>query len=152
MFLPASTSEIVRAMDEISDTVCSVVDSAELCRHLIQTVASSYPNLELLDLSGSSINDDGIGINYNAFPETLSRLLLALCPNVTSTWIFKKWVLRRNLESCVLQICSTSDSLAEFLASAVQAAQEAGEIIRKGFYQTKNVEHKGQDLETWPRT
>ncbi|PON89458.1 Peptidase M3A/M3B [Trema orientale] len=28
-----SSSEIIRAMDEISDTICSVVDSAELCRH-----------------------------------------------------------------------------------------------------------------------
>uniref|UniRef100_A0A7N0U0A8 Peptidase M3A/M3B catalytic domain-containing protein n=1 Tax=Kalanchoe fedtschenkoi TaxID=63787 RepID=A0A7N0U0A8_KALFE len=28
-----SAPEIIRAMDEISDTVCSVVDSAELCRH-----------------------------------------------------------------------------------------------------------------------
>ncbi|XP_058205215.1 mitochondrial intermediate peptidase, mitochondrial [Rhododendron vialii] len=28
-----SSREIIRAMDEISDTVCSVVDSAELCRH-----------------------------------------------------------------------------------------------------------------------
>lgn len=27
-----SSAEIIRAMDEISDTVCSVVDSAELCR------------------------------------------------------------------------------------------------------------------------
>ncbi|GAV64865.1 Peptidase_M3 domain-containing protein [Cephalotus follicularis] len=30
--MPAS-AEIIRAMDEISDTVCCVVDSAELCRH-----------------------------------------------------------------------------------------------------------------------
>ncbi|GMP24118.1 hypothetical protein CsSME_00001508 [Camellia sinensis var. sinensis] len=28
-----SPAEIIQAMDEISDTVCSVVDSAELCRH-----------------------------------------------------------------------------------------------------------------------
>ncbi|PON56238.1 Peptidase M3A/M3B [Parasponia andersonii] len=28
-----SSSEIIGAMDEISDTICSVVDSAELCRH-----------------------------------------------------------------------------------------------------------------------
>ncbi|XP_041007330.1 mitochondrial intermediate peptidase, mitochondrial isoform X1 [Juglans microcarpa x Juglans regia] len=28
-----SSAEIIRAMDEISDTVCSVVDSAELCRN-----------------------------------------------------------------------------------------------------------------------
>ncbi|KAM7501047.1 hypothetical protein LguiA_025461 [Lonicera macranthoides] len=42
-----------------------------------------------------------------------------------------------------------SDSLAEFLAIAVDAAKSAGEIIRKGFYQTKHVEHKGQvDLVT----
>ncbi|KAL5574937.1 hypothetical protein UlMin_016636 [Ulmus minor] len=36
-----------------------------------------------------------------------------------------------------------NDSLAEFLNSAVDAAKSAGEIIRKGFYQTKQVEHKG---------
>ncbi|KAK9914088.1 hypothetical protein M0R45_037884 [Rubus argutus] len=30
--MPAS-AEIIRAMDEISNTVCCVVDSAELCRH-----------------------------------------------------------------------------------------------------------------------
>ncbi|KAI9081583.1 hypothetical protein K1719_036469 [Acacia pycnantha] len=38
----ASTTEIVRAMDEISDTVCSVVDSAELCRH-------THPNREFVE-------------------------------------------------------------------------------------------------------
>lgn len=39
--------------------------------------------------------------------------------------------------------------LAEFLAVAVDAAKSAGEVIRKGFYQTKHVEHKGQvDLVT----
>ncbi|KAJ7946388.1 Inositol-1-monophosphatase [Quillaja saponaria] len=36
-----------------------------------------------------------------------------------------------------------NDSLSEFLASAVDAAKKAGEIIRQGFYQTKHVEHKG---------
>ncbi|CAL9015029.1 unnamed protein product [Prunus brigantina] len=41
------------------------------------------------------------------------------------------------------------DSLAQLLASAVDAAKKAGEIIRKGFYETKHVEHKGQvDLVT----
>ncbi|KAK8551671.1 hypothetical protein V6N12_040302 [Hibiscus sabdariffa] len=40
-------------------------------------------------------------------------------------------------------------SVEEFLATAVDAAKIAGEIIRKGFYQTKHVEHKGQvDLVT----
>ncbi|XP_068634828.1 mitochondrial intermediate peptidase, mitochondrial [Aristolochia californica] len=39
--LPPS-AEIVRAMDEISDTVCSVVDSAELCRN-------THPNREFVE-------------------------------------------------------------------------------------------------------
>ncbi|XP_052203237.1 inositol-phosphate phosphatase-like [Diospyros lotus] len=42
-----------------------------------------------------------------------------------------------------------TDSYSEFLALAVDAAERAGEFIRKGFYQTKHVEHKGQvDLVT----
>ncbi|XP_057960778.1 inositol monophosphatase 3 isoform X2 [Malania oleifera] len=42
-----------------------------------------------------------------------------------------------------------NDSLSEFLAVAVDAAKRAGEIIREGFYKTKNVEHKGRvDLVT----
>ncbi|KAK4804334.1 hypothetical protein SAY86_004151 [Trapa natans] len=41
------------------------------------------------------------------------------------------------------------DSLSEYLETAVDAAKRAGEIIRNGFYKTKNVEHKGQvDLVT----
>ncbi|OIV91846.1 hypothetical protein TanjilG_17838 [Lupinus angustifolius] len=40
-------------------------------------------------------------------------------------------------------------SLSVFLESAIDAARKAGEIIRKGFYEFKNVEHKGQvDLVT----
>ncbi|GER52872.1 inositol-1-monophosphatase family protein [Striga asiatica] len=43
------------------------------------------------------------------------------------------------------EICS----MEEFLATAVDAAKKAGEIIRSGFYETKRVEHKGQvDLVT----
>ncbi|KAK9137659.1 hypothetical protein Sjap_008253 [Stephania japonica] len=53
----------------------------------VAAIASIYPNLELLDLSGSSISDSGIGMICNEFPETLSRLLLALCPNITSSGI-----------------------------------------------------------------
>ncbi|XP_059663377.1 inositol-phosphate phosphatase-like isoform X2 [Cornus florida] len=42
-----------------------------------------------------------------------------------------------------------NDSIPHFLAIAIDAAKQAGEIIRKGFYQTKHVEHKGQvDLVT----
>ncbi|KAG7959565.1 hypothetical protein I3843_10G076200 [Carya illinoinensis] len=42
-----------------------------------------------------------------------------------------------------------NDSLSDFLASAIDAAKRAGEVIREGFYQTKHVEHKGEvDLVT----
>ncbi|ERN18286.1 hypothetical protein AMTRI_Chr10g230120 [Amborella trichopoda] len=41
------------------------------------------------------------------------------------------------------------DELDGFLSVAVEAAKRAGEIIQRGFYETKNVEHKGQvDLVT----
>ncbi|XP_050213132.1 inositol-phosphate phosphatase [Mercurialis annua] len=44
---------------------------------------------------------------------------------------------------------SETDSLSEFLQTAVDAAKRAGQIISKGFYLTKHVEHKGQvDLVT----
>ncbi|KAL8129183.1 hypothetical protein V2J09_018338 [Rumex salicifolius] len=44
---------------------------------------------------------------------------------------------------------SDLDRLSDFLAAAVEAAKKAGDVIRKGFYQTKQVEHKGQvDLVT----
>lgn len=33
----------------------------------------------------SSISDSGIGMICNVFPETLTRLLVALCPNITSS-------------------------------------------------------------------
>ncbi|KAI4311925.1 hypothetical protein MLD38_036789 [Melastoma candidum] len=35
------------------------------------------------------------------------------------------------------------DLLSGYLATAVDAAKQAGEVIRNGFYQTKRVEHKG---------
>ncbi|WOL19641.1 hypothetical protein Cni_G28443 [Canna indica] len=53
----------------------------------VTAIVSCYTRLELLDLSGSSITDSGIRMICNAFPETLSRLLLALCPNITSSGI-----------------------------------------------------------------
>ncbi|KAI4349450.1 hypothetical protein L6164_010037 [Bauhinia variegata] len=65
----------------------SLVLGSEITDASVAAIASSYPNLELLDLSGSSVSDSGIGIICNVFSETLSRLLLALCPNVTSSGI-----------------------------------------------------------------
>ncbi|KAJ4968192.1 hypothetical protein NE237_014893 [Protea cynaroides] len=65
----------------------SLVLGSEITDASVAAIASSYDNLELLDLSGSSISDSGIGMICNVFPETLSRLLLALCPNITSSGI-----------------------------------------------------------------
>ncbi|XP_061372981.1 mitochondrial intermediate peptidase, mitochondrial isoform X2 [Gastrolobium bilobum] len=42
-----SASEIMKTMDEISDTVCSVVDSAELCRH-------THPDREFVEEAGKA--------------------------------------------------------------------------------------------------
>ncbi|XLU65284.1 hypothetical protein S245_024493, partial [Arachis hypogaea] len=60
----------------------SLVLGSEIIKASVADIASSYPNLELLDLSGSGISDNDIGIICNVFSEPLSRLLLALCPNV----------------------------------------------------------------------
>ncbi|XP_057964470.1 F-box/LRR-repeat protein 17 [Malania oleifera] len=65
----------------------SLVLGSEITDASVAAIASSYSNLELLDLSGSSISDSGIGMICNIFPETLSRLLLALCPYITSSGI-----------------------------------------------------------------
>ncbi|WOH01735.1 hypothetical protein DCAR_0521120 [Daucus carota subsp. sativus] len=65
----------------------SLVLGTEITDASVAAIAASYSNLELLDLSGSGISDSGIGMICNAFPDTLSKLLLALCPNITSSGI-----------------------------------------------------------------
>uniref|UniRef100_A0A1J3JAI9 F-box/LRR-repeat protein 17 n=1 Tax=Noccaea caerulescens TaxID=107243 RepID=A0A1J3JAI9_NOCCA len=53
----------------------------------VAAISSSYTNLELLDLSGSSITDTGLGMICDVLPDTLTKLLVALCPNITSSGI-----------------------------------------------------------------
>ncbi|RAL42167.1 hypothetical protein DM860_011950 [Cuscuta australis] len=65
----------------------SLVLGSEITDASVAAIAFSYPSLELLDLSGSSISDSGIGMICNVFTETLSKLLIALCPNITSSGI-----------------------------------------------------------------
>uniref|UniRef100_A0A453JRG4 Uncharacterized protein n=1 Tax=Aegilops tauschii subsp. strangulata TaxID=200361 RepID=A0A453JRG4_AEGTS len=50
----------------------------------VASIVRSFTSLELLDLSGSCITDNGLGMVSKAFPDTLTRLLLAMCPNITS--------------------------------------------------------------------
>ncbi|PON38003.1 F-box domain containing protein [Parasponia andersonii] len=65
----------------------SLVLGSEITDASVAAISQSYPNLELLDLSGSGISDSGIGMICNVFPDTLTRLLVALCPNITSSGI-----------------------------------------------------------------
>ena len=113
----------------------SLVLGSDITDASVAAIAQSYPNLELLDLSGyvsksmciftdycvynssmvtnaheyiihndifsllmfsksifrvlsefrSGISDSGVGMICNVFPDTLTRLLVALCPNITSS-------------------------------------------------------------------
>ncbi|CAN4101236.1 unnamed protein product [Withania somnifera] len=85
----------------------SLVLGSEITDASVAAISSSYSNLELLDLSGSSISDSGIGIICNVYPETLSKLLLALCPNITSSGIQFAAAQLPNLElmDCGMTIC-----------------------------------------------
>ncbi|MCE3215325.1 hypothetical protein HAX54_001875 [Datura stramonium] len=86
----------------------SLVLGSEITDASVAAIASSYSRLELLDLSGSSISDSGIGMICNVFPETLSKLLLALCPNITSSGIQFASAQLPNLElmDCGMSICN----------------------------------------------
>ncbi|KAL0419822.1 UNVERIFIED_CONTAM: F-box/LRR-repeat protein 17 [Sesamum radiatum] len=85
----------------------SLVLGSEITDASVAAITSSFSKLELLDLSGSSISDSGIGMICNVLPETLSKLLLALCPNITSSGIqFAAAQLPRlELMDCGMTIC-----------------------------------------------
>ncbi|CAI0434278.1 unnamed protein product [Linum tenue] len=88
----------------------SLVLGAGITDASVAAISSCYSKLELLDLSGSSISDSGIGMICNVLPGTLSRLLLALCPNVTSSGIQFATAQLPHLElmDCGMTICDPS--------------------------------------------
>ncbi|XP_047334764.1 F-box/LRR-repeat protein 17-like [Impatiens glandulifera] len=65
----------------------ALIHGSEITDASVAAIATNYSNLELLDLSGSSITDNGIGIICNVLPDKLRRFLLAQCPNITSNGI-----------------------------------------------------------------
>ncbi|ESQ45004.1 hypothetical protein EUTSA_v10010227mg [Eutrema salsugineum] len=65
----------------------SLVLGIDITDASVAAISSSYTNLELLDLSGSSVTDTGLGMICDVLPDTLSKLLVALCPNITSSGI-----------------------------------------------------------------
>ncbi|KAF3778399.1 F-box/LRR-repeat protein 17 [Nymphaea thermarum] len=81
-FVLALTSANLRSLRMLALLLGSEITDAS-----VAAIASSYSSLELLDLSGSSITDNGIGMICNVFQRSLSRLLLAFCPNITSSGI-----------------------------------------------------------------
>ncbi|KAL2507788.1 F-box/LRR-repeat protein 17 [Forsythia ovata] len=91
----------------------SLVLGSEISDASVAAIASSYSNLELLDLSGSSISDNGIGMICNVFAETLSKLLLALCPNITSSGIQFAAAQLPHLElmDCGMTICENNSEI-----------------------------------------
>ncbi|KAG0451752.1 hypothetical protein HPP92_026284 [Vanilla planifolia] len=83
-------NDVVRALVDanLRDLrMLSLVLGSRISDASVAAIISSYTHLELLDLSGSSITDNGVGMICNAFHRTLSKLLLALCPNITSSGI-----------------------------------------------------------------
>lgn len=65
----------------------SLVMGTRISDASVAALATTYSNLELLDLSGSMISDSGISMICNVFSQSLSKLLLAACPNVTSSGV-----------------------------------------------------------------
>ncbi|KQK14086.1 F-box/LRR-repeat protein 17 isoform X2 [Brachypodium distachyon] len=65
----------------------SLILGSKITDAAVASIVRSCASLDLLDLSGSSISDSGVGMICKAFPHTLSRLLLALCPNITTCGI-----------------------------------------------------------------
>nr|GEV06079.1 hypothetical protein [Tanacetum cinerariifolium] len=65
----------------------SLVFGPEVTDASIVAISKCYSNLELVDLSGSSINDSGIEMICNVFPDTLTRLLVSQCSYITSSGI-----------------------------------------------------------------
>ncbi|XP_047091587.1 F-box/LRR-repeat protein 17-like isoform X3 [Lolium rigidum] len=65
----------------------SLILGSKVSDAAVASIVRSCASLDMLDLSGSSISDNGVGMICKAYPHTLSRLLLALCPNITTSGI-----------------------------------------------------------------
>ncbi|TVT97517.1 hypothetical protein EJB05_57240 [Eragrostis curvula] len=88
----------------------SLILGSKITDAAVGSIVRSCSSLELLDLSGSSIGDNGVGMICKAFPHTLSRLLLALCPNVTTRGIqlATAQLPRLQLMDCGMSLCANS--------------------------------------------
>uniref|UniRef100_A0ACD5W862 Uncharacterized protein n=1 Tax=Avena sativa TaxID=4498 RepID=A0ACD5W862_AVESA len=72
---------------QLSNEAVSALESSKVTDAAVASIVRSCASLDMLDLSGSSISDNGVGMICKAYPHTLSRLLLALCSNITTSGI-----------------------------------------------------------------
>ncbi|CAL5425145.1 unnamed protein product [Camellia sinensis] len=130
----------------------SLVLGSEITDASVAAIASSYSNLELLDLSGSSISDSGIGMICNVFPETLTRLLLSLCPNITSSGIQFAAAQLPLLElmDCGMTICDPNFQSPTFEESCDYESQKTPSSKLHLIYQKLIIKHgKLKKLSLW---
>ncbi|XP_052139836.1 F-box/LRR-repeat protein 17 [Oryza glaberrima] len=93
----------------------SLILGSKITDAAVASIVRSYASLDLLDLSGSSITDNGLGMICKAFPHTLTRLLLALCPNITScgVQVATSQLPLLQLMDCGKSLCANSQPEAE---------------------------------------
>ncbi|KAJ0974057.1 hypothetical protein J5N97_016022 [Dioscorea zingiberensis] len=114
------STDFISMMDSLGRTcprglcMLSLVLGSNITDASVAAIVSCYASLEMLDLSG--ISDNGIGMICNAFPQTLSRFLLSLCPNMTSSGIQFATAKLPHLQliDCGMSLCdfsSRNDSL-----------------------------------------
>ncbi|KAG0474033.1 hypothetical protein HPP92_015890 [Vanilla planifolia] len=126
-------NDVVRALADANFRglrMLSLVLGSRVTDASVAAIISCYTNLELLDLSGSSISDNGVGMICNAFARTLSRLLLALCPNITSSGIQLATAQLPHLVllDCGMSICDSNSKAHDPKDNMVQINERPEEV------------------------
>ncbi|KAJ0974054.1 hypothetical protein J5N97_016019 [Dioscorea zingiberensis] len=137
----ALTSAGLRGLRMLSLVLGSKITDAS-----VAAIVSCYASLEMLDLSGSSISDNGIGMICNAFPQTLSRLLLALCRNITSSGIQFATAQLPHLQliDCGMSLCdfsSRNDSLEDITEIGQTQQSQKSNTRTHPIYQKLIIKH-----------
>ncbi|XP_049363553.1 mitochondrial intermediate peptidase, mitochondrial [Solanum verrucosum] len=121
-----SSPEIIRAMDEISDTVCSVIDSAELCRH-------THPDREfVVEASKASLRVNEFLHHLNTNHSIYKAVNKAEKDNNSLTHEAHRAArfLRMDLEKGGIHLCSEKlDRANELAIDIIQLSREYNENI-----------------------
>ncbi|KAH0461102.1 hypothetical protein IEQ34_008677 [Dendrobium chrysotoxum] len=144
-------NDAVRALSDANIRglrMLSLILGSRITDASVASIIACYTNLELLDLSGSSITDNGVGMICNALPRTLSTLRLALCPNITSSGIqFATAQLPLlTLMDCGMSICDSSCDDQHPQDSMIDIDEEASESRRYQRFLAKKPNSMHQKL------